>query len=697
MMGRFGFLKEIIMKKSFLLLFLSMILYWSCEEEVEKDTTPPTVSITSHEPGQFVSEIITITATSEDDDGVSKVEFYLNTALVETDTIVPYEYSLNTTDYDNGQSLTIKAISYDNSDNTAEVQIDLSVDNTTAVPQGGNIISVTYDLESMTVVWEASTDEDFKNYKVLYSTTEDGGKDTIGTYTDKTITYHTITEFDPVIENWFWIRVMDTLGLSSIGIGISNEIESPPAPLVLYPIIWDDGSQISWSQNNDDDFQSYKIYESQSQDMSNQTLIYETGERTDTTYFITTIGHYQITSEDVWGLESTSNIEVGDYYVELWGESFSALYTIELILHGYELTGSIPSEIGNLVNLKSLDLFDNEFTGSIPPEIGNLINLTELFLHSNPGLTGSIPPQIGNLVNLTTLDLRGNELTGSIPSEIGNLTNLTYLNLSGNELTGFIPSEIWNLTNLNYIILHSNELTGSLPSEIRNLTNLKNFILHGNELTGSLPSEIGNLVNLYILDLRENQFTGSIPSEIWNLTNLNYLLLGAGNQLTGSIPSEIGNLFNLTGLDLTGNELTGSIPSEIGNLTKLGGLGLASNQLTGSLPSEIGNLTKLESLYLHNNQFSGSIPSEIGDLTNLEILELNNNHLSGPIPSEIENLTNLERLFLHYNQLTDQIPESICSIFESLGAYNFSGNQLCPPYPSCIEGYVGEQDTSDCD
>ena len=146
------------MKKILLLFPILFLIYWGCEEEVVVDTTPPTVTITSHESGQSVSEMITITATSEDDDGVSKVEFYLNTALVETDTIAPYEYSLNTTDYDNGQSLTVKVISYDNSDNTAEVQIDLSVDNTTAVPQGGNITSVTYDLDSMTVAWEDSSD-----------------------------------------------------------------------------------------------------------------------------------------------------------------------------------------------------------------------------------------------------------------------------------------------------------------------------------------------------------------------------------------------------------------------------------------------------------------------------------------------------------------------------------------------------------
>jgi len=29
--------------------------------------------------------------------------------------------------------------------------------------------------------------------------------------------------------------------------------------------------------------------------------------------------------------------------------------------------------------------------------------------------------------------------------------------------------------------------------------------------------------------------------------------------------------------------------------------------------------------------------------------------------------------------------------------FNITNNQLCPPYPSCIEDYVGVQDTSDCD
>ena len=56
-------------------------------------------------------------------------------------------------------------------------------------------------------------------------------------------------------------------------------------------------------------------------------------------------------------------------------------------------------------------------------------------------------------------------------------------------------------------------------------------------------------------------------------------------------------------------------------------------------------------------------------------------------------------LFLDDNQLTGEIPESICDLNIDWGGdlFNISNNQLCPPYPSCIEDYVGEQDTSDCD
>ena len=71
-------------------------------------------------------------------------------------------------------------------------------------------------------------------------------------------------------------------------------------------------------------------------------------------------------------------------------------------------------------------------TGGTPSRV------TELDLASE-SLTGSIPTEVGQLFELTTLDLSSNQLTGDIPAELGWLTNLTELRLSGNSLTGCIP------------------------------------------------------------------------------------------------------------------------------------------------------------------------------------------------------------------------------------------------------------------
>jgi hypothetical protein len=53
--------------------------------------------------------------------------------------------------------------------------------------------------------------------------------------------------------------------------------------------------------------------------MSDETLIYETDESTDTTYVVTGIGedetrYYQLVVEDYWGLQSESNVEIGELH-----------------------------------------------------------------------------------------------------------------------------------------------------------------------------------------------------------------------------------------------------------------------------------------------------------------------------------------------------------------------------------------------
>ena len=71
--------------------------------------------------------------------------------------------------------------------------------------------------------------------------------------------------------------------------------------------------------------------------------------------------------------------------------------------------------------VKRLLLGHNELSGEIPASLGNLTNLRYLELYSD-GLSGEIPTELGNLANLQKLHLGSNELSGTIPVELGDLT-----------------------------------------------------------------------------------------------------------------------------------------------------------------------------------------------------------------------------------------------------------------------------------
>ncbi|MBT5955855.1 MAG: hypothetical protein HOG97_03740, partial [Candidatus Marinimicrobia bacterium] len=256
---------------------------------------------------------------TEDDGGISKVEFFIDDSLVLTDTESPYQYDWNTTQYESNSEHIIKVISYDNSGNsTISQSILLKVDHTSSLPNGGNITSVTYTLTEMTVEWEQSTDGDFNDYKVLYSDTESGDRDTLETYTDKSTTSYTITEFDPLVENWFWVQVTDTLGLSSIGIGMTNELPPPLLPSQILTIEigkldepYDGFFDIKWNKNQDSFFDKYVLQISDDSDFTiyDSTLITNIDDTTYTSgnsFGVTK--YFKLVTEGVWGRSVSSDI-----------------------------------------------------------------------------------------------------------------------------------------------------------------------------------------------------------------------------------------------------------------------------------------------------------------------------------------------------------------------------------------------------
>ncbi|MBA0557200.1 hypothetical protein Golob_027244 [Gossypium lobatum] len=365
-----------------------------------------------------------------------------------------------------------------------------------------------------------------------------------------------------------------------------------------------------------------------------------------------------------------------------------------LSLAGNNFTGRIV--IGNLSNLRFLNISNNQFHGNLDWNYESIANLEVLDAYNN-NFTAVLPVGILALKKLRYLDLAGNYFYGEIPPSYGTLVGLQYLSLSGNDLRGKIPGELGNLKNLKTLYLgYYNVFEGGIPVEFGNLVNLVTVDLSSCELDGPIPHELGNLQLLDALYLHNNQLSGPIPKQLGNLTSLVYLDLSR-NALTGEIPSEFVNLKQLRLFNLFMNKLHGSIPdysnylsgtlSENGNSSskpvKLGQLNLSNNLLSGPLPLSLSNFSSLEILLLGGNQFSGSIPPSIGELRQVLKLDLSKNSLSGTIPPEIGNCFHLTYLDMSQNNLSGSIPPQISNV-HILSYLNVSRNLLNQAIPRSI-------------
>lgn len=190
-----------------------------------------------------------------------------------------------------------------------------------------------------------------------------------------------------------------------------------------------------------------------------------------------------------------------------------------------------------------------------------------------------LPKEIGEVLQLTSLDLSNNEIS-DLPQEIFGLGNLTRLDLSKNSLS-LIPAEIGQLKSLEYLDLSGNKLT-YLPDSIFQLTNLKELRFSSNKIS-QLSSEIGRLRELDLIYCNNNLLS-TLPNEITLLEKLGSL--HAENNNIVRLPEGIDKLRALVILDLEGNSLS-SLPPEIQNLKNLGKLDLRENNLP--IPIEILN------------------------------------------------------------------------------------------------------------
>lgn len=200
----------------------------------------------------------------------------------------------------------------------------------------------------------------------------------------------------------------------------------------------------------------------------------------------------------------------------------------------------IPSEIGQLQNIRTIEIKNSFCKIRIPSRIGKLTNLKHLICLFNDESV-VIPPQIKFLVNLEILYIK----TDNVPPEISELKRLTDLHIQGGNIL-------------------------ELPELV--LPELENLTICQTSMGGCVPKWISRLPMLRELDLRENRFV-----DICRITHeLNFFSIK--DNCIEELPRDFGWWFNSRHIDISGN-LIEELPESFAYLSTMSQCVLYGNPL----------------------------------------------------------------------------------------------------------------------
>jgi hypothetical protein len=213
------FYKPIIKMLLLLSIMIILALINSCQKSTEPDNNPPSVLIMSPSNGESVNEIVEISVSASDEDGIKKLILVIDGNEIEDSEITeePYIFYWNTIEYEDSTSHSIAVKAYDNNNNfTNSETISLVVDNSGARPTQISISSVKHIANYFIVKWNMSIDQDFGGYALFISNASDmSDMNQIYSSENPLDTVYTVSNIQPNEIKYFKIVVNDKVGLTT--------------------------------------------------------------------------------------------------------------------------------------------------------------------------------------------------------------------------------------------------------------------------------------------------------------------------------------------------------------------------------------------------------------------------------------------------------------------------------------------------
>ena len=193
------------------------------------------------------------------------------------------------------------------------------------LPSASVLQSLDYNLDSMRIVWDACSDEDFFSYNLLQSLSENGEYSLIYTSGDLNDTTYSLYDFDPTIENWFKVQTTDAWSQEIVGEPMVSAIDAFPIVPAFNSISHENNNfTIAWETASEIDFLKYDLYISFYPDMTDKLSVFSSVNPQDTSFVYLTqeniIGYFQLGVTDMWEQESLGE--------PLRGSSFNTFRTI---------------------------------------------------------------------------------------------------------------------------------------------------------------------------------------------------------------------------------------------------------------------------------------------------------------------------------------------------------------------------------